>query len=129
MSVDRIQAEIELLKQRYPEIEIRDGGWCRFTRYSLPDGWSSAEAELAFRIPENLPGEVPYAFWTRPPLTLSGGGSPSNADSPPVETVFGSGWQQWSWQLEDWRPGDTPGAGSNMVDHVRSIGYRLKELN
>lgn len=129
MSAERVQAEIELLKRRYPELEVRGDGWCRMARYALPDGWSSPEVELAFRVPENLPGEVPYAFWTRPTLTLRGGGSPTNADGAPVETVFGPGWQQWSWQLEDWRPGDTPTDGSNMVDHVRSIGYRLKELN
>ncbi len=129
MSAERLQAELQLLKRRYPELEARDDGWCRFASYSLPDGWSSQQVELAFRVPENLPGEIPYAFWTRPVLTLSGGGPPSNADGPPVEIVFGSGWQQWSWQLEDWRPADTPAAGSNMVDHVRSIGYRFEELN
>lgn len=128
MSTERVQAEIELLKQRYPDLEYRDEGWCRLPRYALPEGWSHSEVELVFRVPLNLPGETPYAFWTRPVLTLTGGGPPNNT-SGPIETAFGPGWQQWSWQLEDWRPGERPADGSNMVDHVRSIAFRFRELD
>lgn len=129
MSAERVQAEIELLRKRYPDLECIGDGWCRLARYELPDGWSVGEVELAFRVPPDLPGETPYAFWTRPSVTKNDGGKPSNADGALVSTGFGEGWQQWSWQLEDWNPGDTPRDGSNMVDHVRSISYRFKELN
>lgn len=128
MSSERVQAEIELLEQRYPDVECRDDGWCRLAGYELPEGWSELEVELAFRVPLNIPGEIPYAFWTRPFLTLNSGAAPNNT-SGPVETGFGQGWQQWSWQLEDWRPGPTSQDGSNMGDHVRSIAYRLQQLD
>jgi hypothetical protein len=128
MSEEWAQAEAEILKQRYPNLECHEDGWCCLAPYSLPEGWSLAEVELAFRVPANLPGEVPYGFWTRPTLTLKHGGAPSNT-SGPVETGFGPGWLQWSWQLEEWQPGAKPGEGSGMVDHVRSIAYRFKELN
>ncbi|MEK6272841.1 MAG: E2/UBC family protein [Actinomycetota bacterium] len=128
MSTERVQAEIELLKRRHPDLECRDDGWCRLARYALPDGWSESEVELAFRVPENIPGEQPYAFWTKPTLTLEDGRTPNNT-SGPVDTDLGPGWQQWSWQLEDWRPGPTPAEGSNVVDHFRSIAYRFRELD
>ena len=128
MSTERVQAEIELLRQRVPDLECREDGWCRLVRYRLPDGWSESEVELAFRVPPNIPGELPYAFWTQPIVTLKAGGTPNNTTGP-VETGFGAGWQQWSWQLEDWRPGPTPTEGSNVVDHFRSITYRFQELD
>lgn len=128
MTGERVQAEIELLRQRYPDVEVRDEGWCRLAHYALPEGWSEVEIELVFRVPPNIPGETPYAFWTKPFLTLKDGGTPNDATGP-VETGFGAGWQQWSWQLEDWRPGPTPKAGSNVCDHVRSIARRFKELD
>lgn len=128
MSSERVQAEIELLERRYSDVECRDDGWCRLGRYELPEGWSESEVELAFRVPLNIPGEIPYAFWTRPFLTLKSGAAPNNT-SGPVETGFGQSWQQWSWQLEGWSPGPTPQDGNNMVDHVRSIAYRLKQLD
>ena len=65
MSLERVEAEIQLLKQRYPDVEVRDDGWCRLARYALPDGWSESEVGLVFRVPPNVPGEIPYAFWTK----------------------------------------------------------------
>ncbi len=63
MSLERVEAEIQLLKQRYPDVEVRDDGWCRLARYALPDGWSESEVGLVFRVPPNVPGEIPYAFY------------------------------------------------------------------
>jgi hypothetical protein len=128
MNTERVQAEIELLKQRVPSLECRDDGWCRLASYPTLEGWSESEVELAFRVPPNVPGEMPYGFWTKPIVTLKDGNLPNNATAP-AETGFGPGWQQWSWQLEDWRPGPTPAAGSNVVDHFHSIAYRLRELD
>ena len=126
MSSERIQSETELLKEVYAELECRDDGWCRLAGYPLPEGWSASEVELAFRIPQQL-GEVPYAFWTRPMVTLAGGGEPDRS-SGPVTTELGEGWQQWSWQAEGWQAGPTPREGNNMLDHVRSIRQRFEEL-
>lgn len=128
MSTERVQAEIELLKRHYPDLECRDDGWCRLDRYELPDGWSESEVEVALRVPPNIPGELPYAFWTKPTLKLEDGRAPNNATAP-AETGFGPGWQQWSWQLEGWHPGPTPAEGSNVLDHLRSIAYRFRELD
>jgi hypothetical protein len=128
MSAERVQAEIELLQQRYPGLECRDDGWCCLARYALPDGWHPSEVQLAFRVPQNIPGEQPYAYWTKPQVTLKDGGTPNNTTAP-VETGFGPGWQQWSWQLENWHPGSTPAEGSNTADHFRSIAYRFQELD
>jgi hypothetical protein len=128
LNAEWVQAEVELLKEQFPELECRDDGWCRLAHYALPEGWSEPEVALAFRIPHGLPGEVPYAFWTKPSVTLEGG-APPDRTSGPVETGFGPGWQQWSWQAESWHPGPSPREGNNMTDHVRSIAHRFQELS
>src|SRR4051794_11076837 len=127
---ERVNAEIALLKQRFPELEVRPDLWCRFAHYRLPKGiWAVDEVELAFQIPAQLPGQQPYAFWVNPPLALKDGGTVGNY-SAPVATVFGSGWGQFSWAPEVWAPSAdiaTIAKGANMVNFVESFAVRLRE--
>lgn len=126
---DRVRAELELIRTRYPELEFREEDhWARIPSYPVLDDWGVERVEIAFRVPANLPGEQPYGFWVRPPLTAPGGVAATNT-SGPVETGFGSGWQQFSWSPEIWRPGAEPRQGTNMLDFVRSFAHRLREVN
>jgi hypothetical protein len=125
---ERVEAEIALLKGRFPELEIRPDLWCRFPEYRLAAGiWNVEVVELAFRIPAQLPGEQPYAFWVRPPLTLAAGGTPRNY-TPNVTIDLGAGWGQFSWAPEVWAPSptiETITLGTNMVNFVESFAVRL----
>src|SRR5919206_2402943 len=127
---ERVEAEIALLKKRFPELEVRPDLWCRFAQYRLPAGiWNVDVAELAFQIPAQLPGQQPYGFWVRPSLTLKAGGVPSNY-SPSVTTPLGDGWGQFSWAPEIWGPSptvETIAQGTNMVNFVESFAIRLRE--
>jgi hypothetical protein len=125
---ERIAAELELIRDEYPGIAV-SGLWVLIPGYPISADWqASAETELAFQFPAELPAQEPYGFWLRPALVLPGGAAPSNS-SGPVETGFGAGWQQFSWAFDGWAPGPTPIAGSNMLDFVRSFGRRLGEVN
>jgi hypothetical protein len=126
--IDRVRAEVELVRSRYPTLEFREENfWARVPDYPLPEGWGRASTELAFQIPRDIFGQQPYGFWIRPPLVVPGGGPPTNT-SEPVATGFGEGFQQFSWAPEVWRPGAEPRNGSNLLDFVRSFAQRLREL-
>ena len=124
---ERVEAEVALVRSKYPELEFRDAdGWARLPAYPIPAGWGVESAEVAFQFPEGLPAQKPYAFWVRPPLFVPGGSWASNSTA--ASTPFGDGWQQFSWDV-DWIPGAEPELGTNMLDWVRSFARRLAEIN
>lgn len=126
--IDRICAEIELVRSCYPGLEFREEDfWARIPAYPLPQGWGRESVELAFQVPRDIFGQQPYGFWLRPPLVAPGGGPPTNT-SGPVATGFGDDFQQFSWAPEAWRPGPQPRHGSNLLDFVRSFAQRLREV-
>ena len=126
--IDRVQAEIELVRSRYQTLEFREEDfWARIPDYPVPDGWGREHAEIAFQVPRDIFGQQPYGFWVRPPLQIPGGGVPSNT-SGPVSTGFGEDWQQFSWAPDGWKPGAEPRNGSNLLDFVRSFAQRLREV-
>ncbi|GAA1646520.1 hypothetical protein ACFQY4_05395 [Catellatospora bangladeshensis] len=122
--------ELELLRHCWPSLDHHAGtGWCRIPDFAIPAGWNKQAAEIAFQIPDNLPGQEPYAFLVRDGLLLANNSTPSNY-SPNVTTPpWGGNWGQFSWNLDPWAPGPKPGTGSSMVDFVRSITGRLRELS
>jgi hypothetical protein len=125
-----VRAEIELLKKRFPDLEIRPDLWCRFPQYRLPPGiWSVDVVELAFQVPPQLPGAQPYGFWVRPELALKNGGA-IGSYTPNVTIPLGSGWGQFSWAPEAWTPAADVSditTGTNMVNFVESFAVRLRE--
>ncbi len=125
---ERIEQELALLRTVYPDLEWHsESFWVRIPSYPLPDGvWNRSEIELAFQMPQNLPGQQPYGFWVRPGLNLASGGTPNNYTYP-VTTPLGEGWGQFSWSPISWQPQVEITAGSNMLNFVRSIADRLRE--
>jgi hypothetical protein len=125
-----LEAEARRLQAAIPALECPDGGmWWRLAEYALPPGWSLARIELVFQMPQGIPGQDPYGFWTRPTITLADGRAPTNSSGPVEVPGLGGGWLQFSWAPENWRWGPRPGEGLGMVDFVRSIERRLSELN
>jgi hypothetical protein len=128
--MDRIEEELRLLKQYFPEILYReDGRWVLFPRYALPEGrWSVNEVRMAVQFPPGFPGNGPYAFQVSPRLRLANGSPPSNsADS--AEPPFGGEWLKFSWSLPEWRATADIQTGFNMLNFVLTIKNRLEETN
>jgi hypothetical protein len=135
MDGERLEQELELLRSGYPDLEYRlvDGAhWVRIPAYPVAVGWFAAgepvaAVEIVFQIPQA--GQAPYAFRTRPIITLAGGGTPSNYTAP-VSTPWGADFAQFSWSpLETWVPRTDIRAGANMLNFARSFADRLKELS
>jgi hypothetical protein len=127
---ERIEQELALLKTVYPDLEWHpESFWVRIPSYPLPDEvWERSEIELAFQMPQILPGQQPYGFWVRPGLQLANGGTPTNYVYP-VATPLGERWGQFSWSPLSWQPKAEITAGSNMLNFARSIADRLREGN
>ena len=122
----RAEAEAKLVASAFPDLEVRPDGWARIPAYPIPaEIWTVDVAEVAFRYPENLPGQAPYGFLVHPPLVLKSGAPPQNVTM--VATPFGDGWQQFSWSPEPWQPGVTTHDGTNMLHFVRSFATRLRQ--
>jgi hypothetical protein len=122
--------ELRLLHRCWPAlVHAEDTNWCMIPGFALPEGWNCATADVAFQLPEGLPGQAPYAFLVRGGLALASGLTVDNYTFPVETTPWGDRWGQFSWQLEPWAPGARPGEGTSMVDFVRSFTGRLRELN
>lgn len=119
--------ELRLLRHCWPQLECDEStGWCRIPDYAVPQGWSKTTVEVAFQIPDNLPGQAPYAFWIRDGIQLAAGSPPTDYN-PQASTPWGGLWGQFSWTPESWAPGPQPGRGTTMVDFVRSFADRLQD--
>jgi hypothetical protein len=128
MSIERITAELELLRGWFPSLDyLEQGHWVRLPGNRIPaEVWSADLVEVCFQIPAGLPGQAPYAFHARPRLTLADGREPNNYTWP-TTTGFGGEWGTFSWALESWAPAAEPTKGSNMLDFARSIANRFRE--
>jgi len=128
MDIERVRAELAMLRSAWPDLEyLENGGWVRLPTYALPEKlWALATVELCFQVPENYPGQAPYAFYVRPDLKLADGRSPKDYGSP-AATGFGGDWGKFSWLVDPWVPGPTPIEGSNLMNFVTSFGNRLSE--
>ena len=128
-----VAEELALLKTFWPDLEYEANGHWIFKRdYQVPAGWSRLHADIAIRIPPNLPAEQPYGFWVRGGLSWEESGTPGSYTFPasePVPFAPGDQWGKFSWQMQDgvWKPGERPGAGTGMIQFAMSINRRLRE--
>lgn len=126
---ERVDEELELLRNWFiTNLDFNpDGNWIRIREYHIPsDLWVPPVVEVAFQIPEGIPGQAPYGFHVRPVLDLTHGGKINNYTAP-TSNPWGDGWGTFSWQLQEWVPGATARDGTNMVDFARSFADRFRE--
>jgi hypothetical protein len=124
---ERATAELALLTNRFPGLEFVESGlWCRVPGYVVPgEHFKEDIVDVAFRIPENTPGQEPYGFWVAPGLTPRDEGATILNYAYPAQTGFGGEWGQFSWAPDGWRPGPTAESGDNMVTWVSTFAHRL----
>ena len=125
---DRIDQELNLLRQRYPGLEYRtDGHWIRIPAYPLLEGWNRSASDVAFQVPVGYPGTSPYGFCA-PEGLLFGGHLPGNCTPADPMPPFGGAWVRFSWQPKNgWQPAVDVTAGSNLLNWVVSFAERFRE--
>src|SRR5438270_7358738 len=128
----RIEEELALLRERYPDIEHKEHAgedWFRLPRYPFPDGWrikdeAISEAPIVFKIVAAYPSAEPYGFAAPDGINFRDNppGSPGGAIAPPFE----GSWQHFSWASDgSWAPTADARTGSNLLVWVRSFARRL----
>jgi hypothetical protein len=130
----RIEQEIALLQQHYPEIHYLEHAgedWFRIPRYPFPAGWRIGadaidSAPIAFRINAGYPTAEPYGFLA--PAGINYAGAPPGNPGGAVTVPFPGEWQHFSWAPDaSWAPTHEVRTGSNLLLWVRSFGQRLRE--
>lgn len=126
---ERIDQELALLRQRYPDLEYREEGrWIRVPAYPLPSGWNRTSTDIAFQIPVGYPGTQPYGFCTSVGLQFNGQ-SPDNCQAAdPMPPFEGGPWVRFSWTPETpWQPAAQVTAGSNLLNWVIGFADRFRQ--
>ena len=127
---DRRQAEIELLRHKYGELEVGPNlDWVLFKAFPVPPGWSTKLTEMLVMIPQGYPLTPPDNFYTDNDLFLSGGGEPGNTSR--GQNHAGRQWRQFSYHVEagDWQPHADPFRGHNLLTFLAGVAKRLGEPN
>lgn len=127
---DRIEAELKLLRQYYPDTEYREeGNWFRIPAYPVTaTAWNVDSVAVAFQAPIGYPGQPPYAFYVRPGLRVKNTDQrPGNYEEPAGGVPFDGVWGKFSWQQENWRATADAVSGSNLLNFVRTFADRFQE--
>ena len=127
---ERIEAELELIREQYPDVEYREEGrWALVPSYPLPEGWNRKVTEVAFQISEGHPGAAPYGFYV-PDGVLFDGNVPGSYTEPAGNAPpFQGSWGFFSWGEDEatWKPAADVRSGANLLDWVKSFGHRFAE--
>jgi hypothetical protein len=127
---ERINKELEFLRQRYPDLEYReDGQWLRIPEYTLPSGWAPSTPDVVFQIPTNFPGSPPYGFYVPAGLRFKGQAPGNYTEPASTNPPFAGPWGFFSWSIEGWRPTAAPDPirGYSLVSWVQGFGNRFQE--
>ena len=130
--MERIQQELTLLRNYYPEVEyVEAGQWILIRDYVLPSNppWSKVKMEVCFQIPVAYPGAPPYGFYV--PSDLKCGENPPQNNykaDPPAKPPFEGSWGLFSWSVsEPWRATADLKTGANLTNFVRTFADRLAQ--
>ena len=129
---ERIDKELALLRQHFPNLEYRaDGQWVRVPSYPLPEGWTPSSPDVAFQIPIGFPGAPPYGFYVPSGIQFRGKQPLNYKDPSSVQPPFGGSWGLFSWSTVDgqWRATaePDPARGYTLVAWVKGFAVRFAE--
>lgn len=127
---ERIEQELALLRQRYPDLEYReDGRWVRVPSYRLPAGWNRASTDVAFQIPTGFPGTPPYGIYVPAGLTFNSAGLANYTEPAASQPPFGGTWGLFSWTTLDgqWRATADLIDGYTLLNWVTGFADRFRE--
>ena len=127
---ERIEAELALVRQRFPEVECLDEGcWFRVPSYPLPEGWNRSETDVAFQIAPGYPGQPPYGFYVPSGILFQGDKPNSYTEPASAQPPFEGAWGFFSWAPVDgqWKPAVEVRQGSNLLNWVTGFGERFRD--
>ncbi len=127
---DRIQTELALVRQAFPDLVYQDDGlWVFLPSYPLPDGWNRAATDVAFQIGDAYPAAPPYGFYVLSGIQFRGAVPNDFSDPSSNQPPFGGCWGVFSWAPRDgeWKPTTDVRRGSNLVRWACGFADRFRE--
>ena len=126
---ERIQAELTLLRQDYPDVEYHpEGHWVLVPSYPLPEGWNRTVTDIVFQIPEGYPGAHPYGFYVHSGFQFQAKPPGSYNDTAPAQPPLEGPWGFFSWYPSNgWFPSADILRGANLLQWVSSFRERFTE--
>ena len=129
---ERLKRELELVAQRYGELQLaEDLTWVVIKRFALPKGWSTHVTRLLLMIPPGYPATPPDNFAIDADIELVGGGEPGNLAGRIAHA--GREWMQFSWHVvggpDGWAPLAEIEQGDNLLTFLLGIESRLAEAS
>ena len=126
MTIDERLREIELMRQRYGDLEHGPNmDWILIKRFPLPSDWNREHTELLVVIPPGYPATPPDNFYVREGLRLRNGNLPNNYSE--GQSVLGGPWAQFSFHAQAWTPTPNPEDGDSLLTFMLGIEQRLEE--
>lgn len=129
--LDRITAELDLLRRYYPTAEwhpVGAGGWVRIPGYQFPPRWNRETDAIWFEVPAGYPGQAPYGFYVTAGLRLKESGAVPQSYQEGASTPFPGSWGKFSWSHDNtWKASGDISSGSNLANFALTFADRLRE--
>jgi hypothetical protein len=126
--LERIEAEIKLLRRRYVDVEYScSGNHVVIRGLALPFGWNCELTDVLVLIPPGYPATPPDNFFVPSGLRLCNGEVPTNYSE--AANINDRQWGQFSFHSQEWNPASNPEEGDNLVTYGILIERRLSEVN
>jgi hypothetical protein len=127
---ERVEAEINLLREKYPNLS-RGDNWVLIPEYRLPPGrFNKDSTAILISLPVAYPNTGPDDFFVDGDLRFRDGNQPpalnpgSQSSSGPAPLA--GNWAWFSWHPQSWRPAATIDKGDNLLSFVSSAGMCLR---
>lgn len=127
---ERRKAEVARLRQRYGTVDHDPGyGWVIVRDLPLPAGWSRPKTDVLLVLQAGYPETAPDNFYVNPGLRVGTDAVPQNFTASGFNHE-GTAWDLFSWHPDaGWSPAPRIEEGSNLLDVMREVERRLREVN
>ncbi len=125
----RLSTELEMLRGRYPDVQMLSG-WFRIPIYpTFNDGWNRAATAVAFQAQAGYPATQPYGIYVPAGLRFKDAMATNYQEPVANRPPFEGEWGMFSWAPDGgaWRPTTDPRAGTNLLNFAIGIAKRFKE--
>lgn len=128
---ERVRQEIDLLKQKYPQVQHGEQlNWVFIPDYPLPDGYNKENTRLLWNLPAGYPETASDDFFVDGDLRQKDGSNPPNMNIGPIASsglapIVGN-WAWFSWHPDVWRPAANIAEGDNLLSFLRAVNMCLR---
>lgn len=131
---ERVKEEIELLRQKFPDLKHGESlDWVLLPEYLLlPSFFNKDQTKLMWIIPQGYPQTAPDDFFVDADLRLKNGSNPPSFNLGPKSSsglapVPGEwAWFSWHPQQGKWKPAADINKGDNLLTFLRSVNICLR---